>query len=124
MYYHKRSGKVVLNGSENWIRSVSPYQTNTKEFTLEYNDAKPLLKTDIVICDKFSTDYELFGRDVEAISIYQKTTRIAIGILNSKLNGSETVEGFKQWLQANNVTVVYQLAQEEVYELAPLHLYS
>ena len=32
------------------------------------------------------------------------------------------MQGFKQWLQANNLTVVYQLAQEKVYECTNIDL--
>ena len=32
------------------------------------------------------------------------------------------MQGFKQWLQTNNVTVVYQLAEEKVYECTNIDL--
>ena len=35
---------------------------------------------------------------------------------------TQDIEGFKQWLQANNVTVVYQLAQEKIYECTNIDL--
>ena len=46
---------------------------------------------------------------------------VNISIANSKLSQTNA-NGFKQWLQANNVTVVYQLAQEEVYECTNIDL--
>ena len=46
---------------------------------------------------------------------------VQIRINKSKLS-TQDVTGFKQWLQANNVTVVYQLAQEEVYVCTNLDL--
>src|SRR5699024_3706083 len=59
----------------------------------------------------------------ECASGNNNNVTLFIRISKSKLS-SQDVQGFKQWLQANNVTVVYQLAEEKVYELAPLHLDS
>ena len=118
-YYHKRSGKVVLNGSEDW--QLHQTYTNCLRFAIEINTCAK--KVHAPISDKFiglgSIDW---NRDMEHI-IGNVDGWIHISILKTKLS-SQDVEGFKQWLQANNVTVVYQLAQEEVYELAPLHLDS
>ena len=125
-YYHKRSGKVVLNGSENWVYSADSTRVNTSCFTLEINNCVHTkdAKTGIAICDKVNSGKfinVIEKRDIEGLSAdYGK---IFLCILKSKLP-TQDVAGFKQWLQANNVTVVYQLAQEEVYELAPLHLDS
>ena len=119
-YYHKRSGKVVLNGSENNI-GISTTHNTVQRFT--YIGMENITYSE-VICDKFSSydDDESFG-DVEGICARRNNTGFNIHISKSKLP-SQDVTGFTQWLQANNVTVVYQLAQEEVYELAPLHLDS
>ena len=117
LYYHKRSEEVVLNGSENWIVSTN-HSTDT--FIWFYLQEPTLLASSEVICDKFNYSKFKNNRDSEYIYI-DKDFNILIA--RSKLS-SQGVTGFKQWLQANNVTVVYQLAQEEVYELAPLHLDS
>lgn len=116
-YYHKRSGKVVLNGSEEF------YLVRTTDNTIVFGT--DLSKVSInnlkmILSDKFN----FIGDDIfEQIRIGNSGRSIFISILKSKLP-TQDVEGFKQWLQANNVTAVYQLAQEEVYELAPLHLDS
>ena len=115
-YYHKRSGKVVLNGSENWsnydsLGACTPYLVEITK--INYNHAP--------ISDKFIGSI-FDGRDEEKICV-GGSPHIIIQKANSTLS-TQDVEGFKQWLQANNVTVVYQLAQEEVYELTPLHLDS
>ena len=118
-YYHKRSGKVVLNGSEDW--QLHQTYTNCLRFAIEINTCAK--KVHAPISDKFiglgSIDW---NRDMEHI-IGNVDGWIHISMLKTKLPTPD-VEGFKQWLQANNVAVVYQLAQEEVYELAPLHLDS
>ena len=115
-YYHKRSGKVVLNGSENWtnydsLGACTPYLVEVPK--INFNHAP--------ISDKFVGGI-FDGRDGEKICV-GGSPHIIIQKDNSTLS-TQDVEGFKQWLQANPVTVVYQLAQEEVYELAPLHLDS
>ena len=121
-YYHKRSGKVVLNGSENWsIVHLELDNTHRLGTNKLINCMKPNCT---VICDKFTqqTDNQQYNNDIEGIST-NAYSNLYIRISKSKLS-TQDVEGFKQWLQANNVTVVYQLAQEKVYELAPLHLNS
>mgnify|MGYP003302441442 CR=1 FL=1 len=47
--------------------------------------------------------------------------RIGIILLRSKLT-TQDVEGFKQYLQANPIKVVYQLEQEKVYECTNIDL--
>ena len=125
-YYHKRSGKVVLNGSEdeNWAMENN---TNTIRFVLSNKLINPIIKQNNldIVCDKFNAKYN-FNLDEEGIFINTRdnsANSVYIRLLKTKLS-TQDVTGFKQWLQANNVTVVYQLAEEEVYELAPLHLDS
>ena len=121
-YYHKRSGKVVLNGSEEFYMIDVNDKPNTLLF---HTDANFIPSANVIkdsICDKLALNKTISGVDVES-HLVAETSRIYIRLLKSKLS-TQDVTGFKQWLQANNVTVVYQLAQEEVYELAPLHLDS
>ena len=121
-YYHKRSGKVVLNGSENWnIVHLELDNTHRLGTNKLINCMKPNCT---VICDKFTqqTDNQQYNNDIEGIST-NAASNLYIRISKSKLS-TQDAEGFKQWLQTNNVTVIYQLAEEEIYELAPLHLDS
>lgn len=125
-YYHKRSGEVVLNGSESsWgISGVNHDDKDVLRFYVKAN-AKPTggnhIKGD-AISDKFnSNSYDgVFDLNIEGIAIAADGS-IGISILKSKLS-SQDVQGFKAWLQANNVTVVYQLAEEKVYECTDLDL--
>ena len=123
-YYHKRSGKVVLNGSfgESWVYNGVLSTSDYVFMHLQGQQIKPTNSMSDFICDKFVTaNYNTASG--ECISKYADGTQLVIKVIASKLS-SQDVTGFKKWLQANNVTVVYQLAQEEVYELAPLHLDS
>ena len=121
-YYHKRSGKVVLNGSEEFYMIDVNDKPNTLLF---HTDANFIPSANVIkdsICDKLALNKTISGVDVES-HLVAETSRIYIRLLKSKLS-TQDVQGFKQWLQTNNVTVVYQLAEEEVYEIAPLHLDS
>ena len=121
-YYHKRSGEVVLNGSENWQEGLSSQFTDTHMY-FACNSFDSIMKDSSLISDKFENKptWDILSR--ECIDSVTSINKLRIRLAKSKLS-TQDVTGFKQWLQANNVTVVYQLAEEKVYELAPLHLDS
>jgi hypothetical protein len=114
-YYHQRSGEVVLNGSESWV--VGPNDDNYIALYTQTFTNRKLGRLGIV-SDKFNT---VFSLKKECIFGEQDNPSLYINILKSKLS-TQDVQGFKQWLQANNVTVVYQLAQEKVYECTNIDL--
>ena len=123
-YYHQRSGEVVLNGSEdeNWTMEIN---TNTIRFVLSNKLINPIIKQNNldIVCDKFDAKYN-FNLDEEGIFINTRdnsANSVYIRLLKSKLS-TQDVQGFKQWLQANNVTLVYQLAEEKVYECTNIDL--
>ena len=125
-YYHKRSKEVVLNGSEGtWgISGVNHDSKNILRFFVNI-DAKPTSSNDTegyIISDIFTTNtYNgMFDLNVEGIAITQDS-KIGISILKSKLT-TQDVAGFKAWLKASPVTVVYHSMQEEVYECTNIDL--
>ena len=111
-YYHQRSGEVVLNGSESWYSVGNYIQT-----TYANSNRLFLNKSCIAICDNFEVKYS--GEGIYLRPILQNEVDY-IRIENAL--DKWTIESFKQWLQANNVTVVYQLAQEKVYECTNIDL--
>lgn len=114
-YYHQRSGEVVLNGSENWILN-STYSNDTyTTVQVKIDDAKFNGES---ICNIFNKSKN-YGSEEGVNIAYQNY--IYLSISKSKLS-TQDVQGFKQWLQANNITVVYQLAQEKVYECTNIDL--
>lgn len=118
-YYHQRSGEVVLNGSEFW--ELIP--ASDSQDIIGFNGGGLITSSNplAVICDKFPT-IKAYGESANFENIFLPiSTRMQIRISKSKLS-TQDVEGFKQWLQANNVTVVYQLAQEKVYECTNIDL--
>ena len=117
-YYHQRSGEVVLNGSENWTLETSTGYL----FTPKYDIIRVDNYTDKMLCDKFNTiinkSYDLNGiTGYGNLNEYPNQNWIYI-----KHSNFSDVESIKQWLQTNNVTVVYQLAEEKVYECTNIDL--
>lgn len=118
-YYHKRCDEVVFNGSESWSYSNAD-ETTKKRFYTDINGVK--IRSD-AICDKFNAvDYSNFNSSNEAVFI-SSTPYFNLNIEPSKLS-TQDVTGFKAWLYTNNVTVVYELAQEQVYECTPIDVAS
>ena len=120
-YYHQRSGELVLNGSEIWEKVSPPYTEDANiYFCCRVLDTVSV-KRGKFISDRFNKE-DVYNTDKEGLYIYDTSTyKLRINIMKSKLS-TQDVEGFKKWLQANNVTVVYQLAQEKVYECTNIDL--
>lgn len=121
-YYHQRSGEVVLNGSEEWASWL--LLENTIGFLLTNTSFKNTTDKYAItaISDKLtSRSINDFKSDVEGIGLWDDRNRLVTRVNNSKLS-TQDVQGFKQWLQTNNVTVVYQLAEEKVYECTNIDL--
>ncbi len=119
-YYHQRSGEVVLNGSENII--IYKVHSDVICFNITIEDTISNKSTDYFISDKINFNKYCYDSNVEGIAFSPYINRnIYFNIITSKLS-TQDVQGFKQWLQANNVTVVYQLAQEKVYECTNIDL--
>ena len=118
-YYHQRSGKVVLNGSENW--NMNPPGDNAIRFVL--NDMNNIKYSEIIATIPTYMDNNSFTTNLVSFGICSRNNNTGFNfhIEKSKLS-TQDVAGFKQWLQENNVTVVYQLAQEKVYECTNIDL--
>lgn len=131
-YYHQRSGEVVLNGSENWRASGTNDTNLSRQFILanypldiaeNKNHATPQLISDTIP----ATSSDAIGSAMLVNEVFGIATRVKgnkgvyIALPKTKLS-TQDLQGFKQWLQANNVTVVYQLAEEKVYECTNIDL--
>lgn len=99
-----RYEKIVLNGSENWLY----WSTNT--FILgKYNANAGINKN--VISDSLPTT--IYGNYQYGVSCGNGYIAINNGLSQIDIND------FKQWLQANPVTVVYELAEPYYEEITP-----
>ena len=116
----------MLDGSEDWGKYAASVGTEVNTtgfwFRTDFDFVLSEGKNENSFCDKFQLANYLYADDVESYAL-ASNNRLIIRINANKLS-TQDVQGFKQWLSENNVTVVYQLAEEEVYELAPLHLDS
>ena len=128
-YYHQRSGEVVLNGSENWnndknssTMSPATYRQSIQFDAIDIPSASFNTKTSPnIISDLLPTVTfgDVYSHNHIGISI-SGTDSIGTHIIIN--NNFIDVTELKQWLQANNLTVVYQLAEEKVYECTNIDL--
>lgn len=110
-YYHQRSGEVVLNGSESsWIANSNI--DGVYRYELKLNPTG--LKLGKIISNKFI--WENNGLDENDAWLHGESGALCVRSL------IDNIVDFKQWLQTNNVTVVYQLAEEKVYECTSIDL--
>lgn len=109
----RRVGKIVLNGSEDYIASSS--SENTMYFILKNLIAK---KGGYCISDNFY--FEIGSNDNEHIRL-NANGNIVFWIKTSKL-ASQDSAGVKQWLSQNPTTVYYELAEPIITELPAPYL--
>lgn len=110
-YYHKRNEKIVLNGTGKWnLLNSTP---NMRYWTTP----KKLGKTDTknLINDFTSVINTTYSRGNNHIGI-DANGNIVLGMDKSKMDIT--------YLLNNPITLVYELAQEEVYECLPISVAS
>ena len=123
-YVERNCGEIILNGSENWmIRSES-----SNDGALAYYhivDSGLLGNSEYYISDLFN--YYGKVRDLyaevksEGIARYISINHFYITILKTRLT-SVDVNGLKQWLLENPITVVCQLATPTYEEITDVEL--
>ena len=112
-HYHKM-GKVMLDGSEDWKINTYWVSSSYRRFHLIFNTNGNWfsLKSDKLKTIVFDGDMD--NQFTECISCYDTGTEIVI-----QKNNILTLDEFKQWLQANPTTVVYELAEPYYEEITP-----
>ena len=118
----ERTGEIVLNGNESWKLRA----TTTDVLVFNVDDVGINSFTDFtnshkkMLCDKFVCGY-YENNNVEFTCCRANGKGLLIGILKSRLSTPD-IEGLKAWLSSNNVTVQYQLANEQIktVDLKPL----
>lgn len=114
-YYHQRSAEVVLNGSEDWKQAVKG-----DDFARYYIETITDAKSEgDIICNVFTNKPSMNDINNNTIINTICVTRNKYLYVGSSITSTNE---FKTWLQTNNVTVVYQLAQEKVYECTNIDL--
>lgn len=113
-YYHVRTKEVVLSGGESWEVNKSD---NNGVFSASTTTHIGFANGEIM-CNKLATT-AISSR--EGVMMDVATGKVLICVETNKLP-SQDIQGFKQWLASNNLTIIYQLAKEEVFEVNPLFL--
>lgn len=120
-YYHQRSGEVVLNGSESWSMNNTADTNNL--YYCECGIYVSLIKSGSrLICNTLQVRQDTVTDKVAITTTNQGIMLTGTKFIRIKNSSCTSLNSFKQWLQANNVTVVYQLAEEKVYECTNIDL--
>lgn len=105
----KNVGKKILNGSEEWMPNTN--YTTSSMLAVQYLENN-MLSNSIIISDHFTYN-AVTGID----TIRAATQYVLIGLDIRKF---ATVGDFKNWLQSNNTTIYYQLAESQTINLGKL----
>ncbi|WP_250675558.1 hypothetical protein LZ906_007915 [Paraclostridium ghonii] len=119
-YLHVRTGKTIINSSKGFTLSKPNGFTKTVQFWNVGDSLLPNARkgTKICICDKLKHSL-VTTIDEEFFTI--GTYAFVIGIDINKANSLETLDSY---LKANPYTFIYQLAEEQIFEVNPLDLES
>ncbi|MBQ2408699.1 MAG: BspA family leucine-rich repeat surface protein, partial [Bacilli bacterium] len=113
-HYHKM-GMVVLDGSEDEGLWKNNTYENTIAFGITIQDS--LGNNCKVISDTMPTINTVYSTD--GLKFSNTTQSLLLVISKSKLS-TQDVNGFKQWLQANPITVIYELAEPYYEDITPI----
>ena len=121
-YYHKRSEEVVLNGSENWYKTMAEQDIASSCFQINIVGKKH--GYGVSMCDKFLNTCNNQPFTPTGVKEFTYTDHPSLDTIymNYGTDNSTSLVDWKAWLQANPTTVVYQLAEEKVYECTNLDL--
>ena len=112
----KRIGEIVLDGSEDEQWSADTPKDNINRYLLRVDNLKDVTKySDSIKCDKWRVFKPVVGEteNQEGIYINGWVDKIHMGVDVNRLS-ENSLNGFKQWLSQNPITVQYPLATESV----------
>lgn len=117
-YYHRRSHLDTFRGSdsEGWVLNI-----DAGDYIRFVRQSVPKSSNDIgnnIISDLFPS----LGDVANTEGVFSYTVDGMVVCIKKARLETPDVAGFKKWLQANNLTVVYELEQEQVFEVSPLAL--
>lgn len=116
-----RYEKFVLDGSEDETiyKNANWSINNTTAYFFNLPNKLNTLVNRQLISDKFATKEIKKDTDDESIGSEWNTYACYIRILSSRLS-TQDVNGFKQWLQTNPTTIIYELASPYYEDITPL----
>lgn len=118
-YYHKRCGEMTLGNNLDFLAF-----NDSKENTNYVGVCIPGMKLGNnlpLICNRFNTEVYSESKDYEYIYTWTINSRPLVYIHFLKNKGN-SMDAIKQWIHSNNVTIVFELAKEEIYECSPIDL--
>jgi hypothetical protein len=123
-YIEKQVGKVVLDGTENWV-TWGASLTNT--FSAKLASISPAVKdsgsyaTGLLLSDYWTeqSNNTLYNTDTQAIATTSNSFYVRI---NKSLLGSSDIAGLKTWLASNPTAVYYALATPTTTEITDSEL--
>lgn len=118
--FTKKYLSYTFNGTESWkmINTDPNSDQNQLLFSCSFiTNSKPGGKC---ISDKFIRNDVPYSFNGECFIVSHKDGTSYIRINKNRLS-TQDLQGFKTWLQSNNVTVVYELNQPQQYEINPIY---
>ena len=109
----RRVGKVVLDGGKSW----TPHQVDDVYISFIGSIKDEKQRYDNKICDKFKVT-QWVGKLDEMLWLHAGSSW-GICIKKDKLQ-TQDIQGFKEWVQANPITIYYELAEPIITDLEPL----
>lgn len=104
-YLHKEIGKVVLNGSESWVKSGN---TSIDRYLIELHTGEsPLTQSGAGLSTRWRYSYSAPTAGTFYLGLYRGNTRLFVSYATY---GTTSVSDFKSWLNSNNTTCYYVLA--------------
>ena len=108
---HKRVEKIIINGTENWLKQNGVNHEKTWRFIFSRTNGSLSSAKNNCYCDKFinySAD-DLWNEDIEGIAVSK--SQVIIRINSEK---AESVVELKQLLQDNNLILYLSKVSEEI----------
>lgn len=108
---HKRVEKIIINGTENWLKQNGVNHEKTWRFIFSRTNGNLSSAKNNCYCDKFinySAD-DLWNEDIEGIAVSK--SQVIIRINSEK---AESVVELKQLLQDNNLVLYLPKVSEEI----------
>ena len=121
----RRIGKTILDEKLNWEYNSELNETNTCRFKLDFPNL--VVGPKKYICDKFMARDDISHGDYEYLLMHQNI--LYINILRNRLDAIN-LDGFRNWIMNNNVTIYYKLENEieeyieQVYDKESIKTYQ
>lgn len=125
-YYHKRCNKIILSSDNDWYKFTTSFdndQVVAYYLKIQDNIPKYNIFENNVISDKFITVDPTKGTssNSECLFMYGEGNIRWVVVKISKTT-APTLEDFKSWLINNPITIVYELKDKMVYNMAPVYI--